>query len=351
MGSGRILLIEKIFKWIIKKNFGKIVSMNSNKKIFILFFILTGLIIVDVTGYILIENASVFDALYMTIISITTVGFSEIFPLSSMGRKFTLWVILSGLGTFFYIAVTIVESAFEGGLRKILWRRKMKLLLRLKAHVIIAGFGRMGEHVCRELFKKKIHFVIIESNNESFYQAEQKGYNVILGNATDEEALKKAGIKKAKTFIPLLSSDADNIFTTLAARELNPSIFIITRALEAPNEKRLYKIGANKVISPYELSSRRIVNTVVKPNVVDFIDIMVQSSTIALSIEEFTVTKNSPFAQKAIKDSALRTDFNAMVIAIKREQETFFNPSPDLLILPGDILILVGERSRLEELD
>jgi len=275
---------------------GKIGLMSNTKKILLLFSILGGLILVDVTGYILIEKINFFDALYMTVISITTVGYNEVFPLTAQGKIFTIWVIVSGLGTFFYIAGTIAENAFEGNIRRILGRRKMKILLKMKDHVIIAGFGKMGEYVCRELYDKKIKFVIIENNNERFALAEELEYTILLGDATNEEILRKANTDKARTFVSLLSSDADNIFTVMAVRELNPSLSIVSRALDIANEKRLYKVGANRVVTPYELGSRRIVNTIVRPNVVDFIDLMIFSPTISLSFEEITIKENSPFS-------------------------------------------------------
>lgn len=321
--------------------------MTNTKKILLLFAILGALIFIDVTGYILIENASFFDALYMTIISITTVGYNEVFPLTAHGRIFTVWVIVSGLGTFFYIVGAIAEHTFEGNIRRILGRRKMKILLNMKDHVVVAGFGGMGERVCRELQEKKIKFVAVENNVERFALAEELDYKVILGDATSEETLRKAGVDKARTFISLLSSDADNVFTVMAVREINPLISIISRALDTANEKRLYKVGANRVITPYELSSRRIVNSVVRPNVVEFIDLMTYSGNISLAFEEITVKENSPFAGKKIKDSGLRENYNIIVIAVKRHGEMFFNPPPSQEILPEDILILVGEKEKL----
>lgn len=325
--------------------------MSNSKKILFLFSILMMLVVIDVSGYMIIEAVSFIDALYMTIISISTVGYSEVFPLSSTGRLFTIWVIVSGLSIFFYILGTIAESAFEGNLRRILGRRKMKMLLKLNNHVLVAGFGRMGETVCKELQKTKVGFLLIEKDSERFAMAEELGYNVILGDATIEDTLEKAGVRKAKTFITLLSSDAYNIFTVMAVREFNPKILIISRALDIANEKRMYKVGANRVISPYELGSRRIINTVVRPNVVDFIDVMTYSPKMSLSIEELTVAESSIFAGKQIKDSGLRQDFNIIVIAIKRDEEMFFNPASTQSILTGDILILVGEKEKLLNLN
>ncbi len=226
----------------------------------------------------------------------------------------------------------------------------MKSMSRLKGHLIIAGFGIMGEQVCRELQRLKVKFIVIDNRPDRFAYAEEHGYNVLLGDATDEEILKLAGVDKARIFVSLLSSDADNIFTVLSAREASPSIFIIARALDTDNKNKLFKIGANRVITPYELSSRRIINTVLRPNVVEFIDLMTFSPKMSLSIEELTVRAGSPFAGKQVRDSGLRQKYNTMVIAVKRGEEMFFNPSPDFEIRENDILILVGEKEKLLEL-
>ncbi|MCK4765894.1 MAG: potassium channel protein [Candidatus Aminicenantes bacterium] len=313
---------------------------------------MAAIIFINTAGYMIIEEVDFTPALYMTILSVTTVGYREVFPLSTGGIFFTIWVILSGIGVFFYITVSIAEYIFEGRVRKILGRRRMKKFSELKNHVVIAGFGRMGEYVCRELAEKKIKFVVIENNPERFAIAEERNYNVLLNDATEDEALKLAGVRRAKTFISLLSSDADNIFTVLSTREFNPGIFIISRALEFGNEKKLCKIGANRVILPYELSSRRIVHTVLKPNVVEFLDTVTYSSPeIFLSIEEYTIREDSPLAGKEIKDTGLREEFNAMVVAIKRTKGVIFSPSSHEKIEVGDILILVGEKAKILGID
>jgi voltage-gated potassium channel len=333
--------------FIIVLFFATICVMSNFRKILLLFLFLVVLILVDTIGYIVIEEVSLLDAIYMTVISITTVGYTEVFQLSANGRLFTIWVIISGLGTFFYIIGKIAETTFEGNIRTILGRRKMKLLLNMKDHVIVAGFGRMGEHVCRELSKKKIKFVVIENDNERFALAEELEYSIINEDATHEEALRRCGVDKAKTFVSLLASDADNIFTVMAVHEINPEVCIISRALDTANEKRLYRVGATRVVTPYELGSRRIVNTVIRPNVVDMIDLMTYSPKMSISVEEFTIKEDSPFVNKKIIDSGIRQNYNAIVIAIKRKGEMLFNPNSSEEIVPEDILILVGEKDKL----
>lgn len=312
--------------------------------------LLAFIITVDVAGYILIEGVSLMDSVYMTLISITTVGYGEVFPLSQTGRLFTLFVIISGLGIFLYFAGQLAEDTIERRVRTILGRRKIKRMAQYKNHIVVAGFGRMGEHVCRALAEKKKRFIIIENDPQRFAAAEEANYEVLLGDASRMEILEQASLSNASAFISLLSSDADNIFTVMSAREKKEDLFIITRAIDSENSSKLYRIGANRVISPYELSSRRIVNTVLKPNVVELIDIMTYSQNIALSLEEYSITENASFAGKTIKNSGLKERYNIMIIAIKRGEKTHFNPSPDMVLEPNDLLILVGERKKLLDL-
>jgi voltage-gated potassium channel len=205
----------------------------------------------------------------------------------------------------------------------------------------------MGKLVACELADKKLNFVIIENNQDNFAQAEELGYNVFLADATSEETLRKVGVERAKTYISLLPSDAENLFTVLTARELNATLFIITRCFEIQNEKKLSRSGANLVVTPHQLSSRRIVNTVLKPNVVNLMDIVSRAQNLSLSLEEITISEDSEFTGMAIRDSGIRQDFDAMVVAVKRKDHLFFNPSPDIILVPGDILILIGERDKI----
>ncbi len=312
-----------------------------------LLIILGALLCIDVTGYIVIENARFLDAIYMTVISISTVGYREIFPLSNAGVAFTIFVIVSGLGIFFYAAVFIGETMIENRIRKILGRRKMKSIEKLNNHIIIVGFGRMGEQVARELNAKQVDFVIIEKEPERYARAEEIGYNVMLADATVEDILDVAGIQRAKTLISLLPTDAENLFTVLTARDLNGEIFIITRAVELTNEKKLLKIGANQVVTPHRLTSQRIVNSVLKPNVVNLIDLVTQSKDLALSLEELRISNSSPLLGKTIRQSGIRQQYDAIVVAVKRNEQLLFNPPPDLTISDGDLLILIGNKENL----
>jgi voltage-gated potassium channel len=321
-----------------------------NVRLLTLGVLLMAVVAVGTIGYVLIARSSLVDALYMTIISVTTVGYREVIPLTTAGKIFTMALIITGLGLVFYFLNTIIENTMEGRIRKILGRRKMeKNMARMKNHVVVAGFGRMGEVVCRELSEAHVDFIVIESSPQRFALAEEKNYAVLNASASEEEVLKAAGIEKARVFISLLSDDADNLFAVLTARELRPSLIIITRALDSVNETKLLKAGATRVVSPYELSSHRIVRMVQKPNVVDFIDFLLTSPKYTLSLEERVVGETSGLKGKVIREASFRDRFNAIIVAVRREGEMIFNPSPDLTLQAGDILILLGEREGLKE--
>ena len=322
-----------------------------HQKLLTLGLLLAVILVGGTAGYMVISRVSLLDALYMTIISITTVGYREIIPLTPSGKIFTIVVIVVGLGVVFYFLQTIVEDALEGRIRKIFGRRKMqKNMARMDHHVVVAGFGRMGEVVCKELEGNHVKFVIMENAPARFALAEERNYHVLNANAADEEALKAAGLDKARVFISLLADDADNILSVITAREINPGLIIITRALDSANEKKMYRAGANRVVSPYELSSHRIVRMVEKPNVVDFFDSLLSSQKYKLSLEERLVNEGSEFNGRTIREAGFRERFNAIIVAVRRDGEMIFNPGPDLSIRSGDILILIAEPETLREM-
>jgi voltage-gated potassium channel len=324
-------------------------TIGGKARLVTLGLLLLAVVAVGTAGYVLIAHSSALDALYMTVISVTTVGYREVFPLDAAGKIFTMVLIITGLGLVFYFLNTIIENTMEGRIRKILGRRKMeKNMSRMKGHVVVAGFGRMGEVVCRELWTAGVDFIVIDNAGPRFALAEERNYAVLNASAADEEVLKAAGIEKARVFISLLSDDADNILAVLTARDLNPALVIISRALDAANESKLLKAGATRVVSPYELSSHRIVRMVQKPNVVDFMDFLLSSPKYSLSLEERVIGERSDLNGKVIREAGFRERFDAIVVAVRRKGEMTFNPSPDFALQGGDILILLGEREGLQ---
>ncbi|RLA86297.1 MAG: potassium channel protein [Deltaproteobacteria bacterium] len=311
------------------------------------------LLSVGVVGYTVIEGWGVFQALYMTVITITTVGYGEVYGLSEKGRVFTIFLIIAGFGIMAYIVTTLTQAIIAGQIRAALGRKKLeKMIKKLKDHYILCGFGRIGSVVAKELAKEEVPFVIVERDPEVIKALEEEGYLFLEGDATDDRVLLEAGIKRAKGLVATVSSDADNLYITLSARSLNPKLFILSRADDPEAERKLLTAGATKVVSPYIMGASRMANVLLRPNVVDFIELVVQRKHLELQMEEIEVEDDSLFQGKTLKDSGLRDEFGVIVVAIKRAgKEMIFNPSPEAGIERGDILILLGERKNLDRLE
>ena len=324
------------------------------KKILISIFVLVMILIYGTSGYMLIEDSSLTDAVYMTVISITTVGFSEVIPLSPAGKYFTMILIFGGVGLFLFIVSLITQAMVEGGLQTFLGRRHMeKKLAGLKNHYIVCGFGRIGKVISKILHENKRTFVIIENNPEEIKLIEELGYLVLDGDSTSDDTLLKAHVNDAKALIAVTSSDADNVYIILSARGQNPNIYILARSSGKKGaESKLLRAGANKVFSPYEIGARRMAQSLVRPTVIDFIDLTVHDGELGLRLEELRVSDKATFANKSLMESGIRSEYDLIVVAIKREKgEMLFNPNPGTEILPGDILVVLGEHDNIQGLE
>jgi voltage-gated potassium channel len=324
------------------------------KKILTSIGVLLMILIYGTSGYMLIEDTSLTDAIYMTVISITTVGFSEVIPLSSAGKYFTMFLIFGGVGLFLYIVSLITQAMVEGGLHTYLGRRHMeKKLAVLKDHYIVCGFGRIGKVISKILHENRRTFVIIENNPEEINTIEELGYLVLRGDSTNDDILKTANINDAKALIAVTSSDADNVYIILSARVLKPDIYILARSSGKKGaETKLLRSGANKVFSPYEIGARRMAQSLVRPTVIDFIDLTVHDGELGLRLEELQVSGKATFANKTLMQSGIRSEHDLIVVAIKREKgEMLFNPNPNTEILPGDILVVLGEHTNIQALE
>ncbi len=316
--------------------------------------LLLGLIICcGIFGYMFIEGWGFVDAIYMVAITLTTVGFGEVHPLSTYGKIFTVFILLGGVGTVGYILGSLAEIMIEGHIRRALGRRRLeKRIESIKDHYIICGFGRMGSFVCDELSREGIPFVVIEKNPEKEEILEGKGYLYIRADATSEEVLIKAGIKRAKGIATLLSSDADNLFITLSARDLNPSIYILARAEGEGSEKKLLRAGADKVFYPHRIGASRIAQAILRPSVLDFIEITTADEKEMVRMEELVVGESSSIAGKSIRESGIRRDFGIMVVGIRRKDGTMIiDPPPDEEIKGGDVLITIGKVENMKQLE
>ncbi len=324
------------------------------KKIITSIIILLLILAYGTSGYMLIEGTNLTDVVYMTVISITTVGFSEVIPLSPAGKYFTIFLIFGGVGLFLFIVSLITQAMVEGGLQTFLGRRHMeKKLAVLKDHYIVCGFGRIGKVISKILHENRRTFVIIENNPDEIATIENLGYLVLRGDSTSDDILKMAQIDNAKGLIAVTSSDADNVYIILSARVLKPDIYILARSSGKKGaETKLLRSGANKVFSPYEIGARRMAQSLVRPTVIDFIDLTVHDGELGLRLEELRVSEKAAFSGKTLKESGIRSEFDLIVVAIKREKgEMLFNPSPDTEILTGDILVVLGEHTNIQGLE
>ena len=275
-------------------------------------------------GYTVIEGWTVGDAVYMTVISLTTTGFGEVRPLSPAGRALTVFVIVSGIASLAYVGGRILQLAVE---LYLLRRGRMdRQIQRLRNHVILCGYGRMGRHIASDLAEAKVPFIVLESDPESAPSLEEHGYLYIIGDASSDELLKAAGVERARGLIAVVSSDAENVYTTLTAKSINPEITIVARALTDESAPKLRTAGADRAIKPYELVGRRIAQLVIRPAMVEFVDTIARSNSGEITMEEITV-------------------------AIRRgTSELIYNPGPDEKVQIADRLVAIGRREQLSEL-
>lgn len=318
----------------------------------ILFFI--AILFVGTTGFALLEDLKIWDGIYLTVMTITTVGYGDIVPTHIPGKIFTVFLVFSGVGLVLYSFTKFAETMVEGGLRNILERRKMKRkVAELQNHYIVCGYGRIGKVICHILQKNNRPFVVIENHEEVIKNIEAEGLYALSGEAADDEILIAAGIKNARGLIAVVSSDADNVFIALTARVLNPGLYILARSSGAPGaETKLLRAGASKVISPYYIGASRMAQLIVRPTVIDFIDLTMHAGELGLRMEELLISDKASFVNKNLIESGIRKKFDIIVVAIKRQgQEMLFNPKSDTLILPGDILIVLGDHDQISSLE
>ncbi len=328
--------------------------MDSVRHLKFSMFILFAVIGLGTFGYYLLEDWSVFDSLYMTVITLATVGFKEVHQLSDEGRAFTLLLIIFGAGIIAYAIGSLIRFTVEGELRTILGRKKLeKQISKLQGHYIICGYGRIGSHICNELSSRpSISFVVVEKTQEGSEKLAADNILFVHGDATDDETLLSAGIRKAKGLITVVTSDTENVYITLTARGLNPDLFILARASDPGSEKKLRRAGATKVISPYTIGATRMAHAILRPSVVDFIEIATAGHNLELQLEEILISPDSRLVNTTLINSGIRKDWNIIIIGIKKSDgKMLFNPAPNVTIESGDTLITLGELPAIQHLE
>ncbi|MFC1916365.1 potassium channel family protein [Chloroflexota bacterium] len=305
-------------------------------------------IVIGVTSYMTIERWSFLDALYMTVITISTVGYAEVHALSTAGKIFNIVLIVSGVGIMLYTLTVLVQYFIEGRFRNILGRRRMKeKIAKLKGHIILCGYGRVGQEVARVFKGEGTSFIIVELNDEVVNKAINDGYLCLLGNATSDEVLNEAGIQQARGLVAALSNDADNLYLTLSAKEIHPEILVVARASTEESEAKLRRAGADRVILPYRIGGRRIAMLMLRPLVVDFIDTTMHSYGRELVLEDIKVGLESPLAGITIKEGLDCCGAIAILAVKKKNGNLLPNPSTETLLELDDELVMIGTREQL----
>jgi len=315
--------------------------------------LLAGILAVAIVGYEMLEGWSPLESIYMAIITIFTVGFQEIRPLSPAGKILTIFIIIGGVGTAFYAAVKAVEIIVEGEMTGYRRRRRMdKKINELKNHYIICGYGRVGHNVAQVFDSSGIPYVVIDSKKETLDELDIKNVPIILGDATSDDILLGAGIRSAQGLIACSDSDVANVYVTLSARALKPDLNIVARAGHKDTEKKLLMAGANRVISPYFISGVRMAALVTRPVASDFLDLMTHAGQIDFSLFEIAIPENSPLVDKSVADSAIRHISGALILAIKKAVGSFdLHPTAASKIEKNDILVVIGTQDQFEKLE
>jgi voltage-gated potassium channel len=303
-------------------------------------------------GYMAIEGWPFIDALYMTVITISTVGFKEVNQVGDEGRIFTIFLVFCGVGFTLYVAAAVVQFMVEGRIRIIMGRRRLnKKIDRLKNHYIVCGYGRIGRVLCRHLKKADIDVAVLEKSSERVAAMDEDGILYIADDATDENNLLKAGIKRARGLVAVLATDTDNVFLVLTARQLAPELFIMARASQRNAVIKLRAAGANMVESPYVMGAMSMANRIIRPTVTSFLDQAFALRRKDIQMEEIPVSSTSELVNVELKDSGIRQKYNLIIIAIKKPDGSMqFNPSFDAVIKPNDTVVAVGEADSLQKL-
>jgi voltage-gated potassium channel len=329
------------------------VGVNPLKRLVPAGIILLVVIVVGISGYMILEGWSFLDAIYMVVITLSTTGFMEVHPLSSSGRVLTMILTVSGVGSALYAAVQTVEIIVEGEILGYRKRRKMdKRIMEMQNHYLVCGYGRVGHQVAADFAAARIPYVVIDSKPETVNELEPAGVPHLIADATSDAILEEAGISKAKGLVACSDSDVANVYVTLSARALNPGLYIVARAGRPETENKLKMAGANRVISPYSISGRRMAAMVTRPVASDFLDLVTHGGELEFRLHEIPVPEDSSLIGSTIEEAAIRTRSGALVLAIQRADATFnLQPLASSTIRKGDTVVVIGTQEQIDKLE
>ncbi len=327
--------------------------MKDTRKFVVISMAFMTLIIASTIGYKRLLGVNIIDALYMTIITISTVGYSEVADMTTDAKLFSIFVIFSGLGIAGYTFTSIVSLFLEGEFKNA-WRRKRmeSKISRLNNHYILCGAGETGHSVIQQFLKSDVSFIVIEKNEDKVRELMENGILAVQGDATQEDVLEKANIKTAKGLISSLSSDADNVFTVLTARQINKRLYIVSRAIEKNSPEKLKKAGANNTISPNEIGGRRMAAIVLRPSIISFLDVITHAGDVILDLEDVVVCKGSDMLGKSLKEVKIPEKIGLIVLAMRKngQERLMFNPSSDEVLELDDVMIVLGTEEQVNDL-
>ena len=327
--------------------------MEDKRKIKFILYAFALLLLTGVVGYMIILKINFIDAFYMTVITISTVGFGEVAKMDAEAKIFSIFMIFWGVGIVGYTFSTIVVLFVEGRIISIWKGKKMeKRIKSLNNHYIVCGSGEIADVIINKFSHEGLDFVVITDNESSLKEFGERGILEIQGSATEEVILEQAGIQRAKGLICVLDSEVDNIVTVLTARNLNKELYIIANSLTPSGSDKLLKVGANKTLSANEISGKRMAAMMIKPNVISFLDVFTRAGDIELDLEEVTVMKDSYLENKALKEAAIPKMTGLIVIAIKQIENgrLLFNPPVDYVFTLGDVLLVLGREDQVDKL-
>ncbi|AEH07336.1 potassium channel family protein [Methanothermococcus okinawensis] len=310
------------------------------------------IVLLATIGLMHFENWDFFTALYVVIITMSTVGYGDIIPTTFDGRILTLIYVICGTGAMAYTVASIAGFFIEGQFKKILRLKKMQnKLKKMNNHYILCGFGRIGKIVAKKFEKAGVPFVVIDADEKKILDELDRYKNLIyvVGDATSDDVLERAGVKKAKGLIASVSSDAENLFITLSAKGFNPNLYVVAKVDNDTSVNKLLKAGADRVVSPYTIGGLRIAELTLKPEILDFVSTLMDT-THDMEIGRFTISPNSVVVGKSISESKIRQSSGATILAIKKGDNVIINPSPNVILEVNDVIYAFGTKKHLDEL-